>query len=134
MGARAASARLRLFLDEHYPDAIADRLVVAGFDVVTVSNRKLKRTPDRWLLELAVAEKRAFVTNNHRDFMPLHTAWMAAGRSHHGIVLTADKSMPRTRGNIGQYVTTLAHWLTAHPGDDDLVNQVRWLHPVDPAG
>lgn len=134
MGARAASARLRLLLDEHYPDAIADELVIAGFDVVTVSNRKLKSTPDRWLLELAAAERRTLVTNNHRDFMPLHTAWTATARSHHGIVLTADKSMPRTRGNIGHYVTALTHWMTAHPGDHDLVNQVRWLHPVDPAG
>lgn len=61
---------------------------------------------------------------------PSPPSWL----SPHGIVLTADKSMPRTRGNIGQYVTTLTQWMSAHPGDDALVNQVRWLHPVDVAG
>lgn len=125
---------MRLLLDEHYADAIAERLRARGFVANTVSERGLKGTPDDGLLEIAVAERRVLLSNNQSDFRPIHAAWQGSARSHWGLLLTSDRSMNRSAGNTGPYVTALTSFMEAHPGEDDLVNQVRWLRPLSTAG
>jgi hypothetical protein len=118
---------VRLLLDEHYADEIAERLRERGHDAVTVSERGLKGSEDEALLVLCAAERRALLTNIVRDFVPLARAWGAAGREHAGVLLTADASLPRHRGGIGRLVETLAALMDAHPGEAELADQVRWL-------
>jgi predicted nuclease of predicted toxin-antitoxin system len=118
---------LRLLLDEHYADEIAQRLRDASHDAETVSERGLKGLDDEALLVMCAAEGRALVTNNARDFVPLARAWSAAGREHAGVLLTADASMPRHKGGIGRYVAVLTALMEAHLGERALADQVRWL-------
>jgi len=117
---------LRLLLDEHYAGAIAYQLRAKGFDAVTVSGLGRKGTDDEPLLEYAVTDRRALLTNNVADFMPLHAEWMASGRSHFGLLFTDDASMPRHRSTIGRYVSVLTTFMAARPGERDTVDQIHW--------
>ncbi len=119
---------MRLLLDEHYAEAIAEQLRANGFDAVTVSGLRLKGTDDAPLLEHAVTERRALLTNNVGDFMPLHAKWMASGRSHFGLLFTDDAGLPRHRSTIGRYVRILAAFMAARPGEHDMLDQIHWPH------
>lgn len=118
---------MRLLLDEHYADAIAQQLRAAGHDAESVSERKLKGIDDEPLLELCNHESRALLTNNVRDFVPLGREWAAAGRDHAGLILTSDARLPRHKGTVGRYVTLLLALMTENRPERALGNQVRWL-------
>lgn len=118
---------MRLLLDEHYSDAIAERLRAAGHDAQTVSERGMKGLDDEPLLVLCDGDDRALLTNNARDFVPLVRTWAAAGRDHAGVLLTADASLPRHKSGIGRYVSTLSTLMAVNPADRALAGQVRWL-------
>ena len=119
---------MKLLLDEHFANEIAEQLRTAGHDAQTVSERALNGLDDESLLALCDRESRALMTNNARDFVPLVRARAAAGQDHAGLLLTSDVSLPRHKGTIGEYVALLAALMTAASGDRALVNQVRWLH------
>jgi hypothetical protein len=118
---------LRLLLDEHYDDEIAQGLRAAGHDAQTVSERGLKGLDDEALLALCEVESRALLTNNVRDFVPITRAWAAAGRDHAGMVLTSDASLPRGKRTIGRYVELLSALMDANRAERALAGQVRWL-------
>lgn len=118
---------MKLLLDEHYANDIAVQLRAAGHDVVTVSQRGLTGTDDQRLLELAVAEQRALLTNYARHFLAIAARWSTSGAEHCGLLLTSDASMPRNKGSIGLYVKTLGQVMDAHPDARALANQVHWL-------
>jgi predicted nuclease of predicted toxin-antitoxin system len=118
---------VRLLLDEHHANEIAERLREGGHDVVTVSERGLRGSNDESLLVLCAAERRALVTNNVRDFVTLARTWGASGREHAGLLFTADVSVPRHKGGIGRLVGGLAAIPDAHPADGELADQIRWL-------
>ena len=118
---------MRLLLDEHYANEIAEQLRAAGHEVQTVSERGLNGLDDESLLLLCDRESRALMTNNARDFVPLVRVRAAAGHDHAGLLLTSDVSLPRHKGTIGRYVVVLAALMTAASDDRALANQVRWL-------
>jgi hypothetical protein len=119
---------LRLLVDEHYPLEIARELRRLGHDVVSAAEREeLASTDDEAIFEHLRAERRAILTNNHRDWRPLCAAAINAGEEHYGLVLTADRSLPRTRAAIGRFVELLDALLTANPAEDAFLNQERWL-------
>ena len=78
---------MRLLLDEHYANAIAEALRAAGHDAVTVAERGLMGTDDEALLALASSESRALLTNNAQDFVPLAVRWAGSGEDHCGLLL-----------------------------------------------
>ncbi|MEA2250045.1 MAG: hypothetical protein QOG70_287 [Solirubrobacteraceae bacterium] len=51
------------------------------------------------------------------------------GIQHHGVLLTWDVAMPRSRNTVGVYVRALDDYLRAHPTVDALPDRVDWLHP-----
>jgi hypothetical protein len=119
---------LRLLLDEQYSHQIAQHLRAQGFDVVAVVERaELVGVSDNDLLDVAASEGRALLTNNVRDFVPIVQEWAASGRSHSGVLLTSDATMPRSRKTIGAYVKRLTAVLESVPAEDGLREQVRWL-------
>jgi hypothetical protein len=109
---------VRLLLDEHYTDAIAEQLRAAGHDAESVSQRGL---------ELCDRESRALLTNNVRDFIPLSRDWAAGGREHAGLIFTSDISLPRHKGTVGRYVELLSTLMLENEAERALSNQVRWL-------
>jgi hypothetical protein len=123
---------VRLLLDEMYSPEIARQLRVRGHDVVAVVERPgLVSRSDRELFELMAQERRAIVTNNVSDYIALFMQVSAAGGDHSGLLLTDDRSMPRRRDAIGTFVRALDGFLSSHPDDAALKNQLRWLHPQD---
>ncbi len=119
---------MRLFIDEHYPLEIARALRERGHDVVSATERDdLASTDDSLIFERLRAERRAILTNNHRDWRPLCAAAIQADESHYGLILTADRTLARTRSNTRRFVELLDALLAANPAEDALVNQERWL-------
>lgn len=98
----------KLLLDEMLPASIAEQLVTAGLDVRAVSaDPQLRGSSDMDLLEWATAEGRALVTDNIRDFMPLHAKWSALGRTHGGLLFISSKAYPQNRTRTGRIVAAL---------------------------
>lgn len=112
---------MKLLLDEHYSPRIAEQLRARGHDVVAAAERiDLSGLPDPALFHVAQSERRAFLTENRAHFQRETT-----GESHDGVIFTAERHLPRSRGTIGLYVRTLDDLLTRHPAEDALRD--RWV-------
>jgi len=119
---------VRLLLDEHYSATIAVRLREAGHDVTSVQrDAALEGCDDAVLVQAAVAQGRALLTNNVRHFAPLAREWAAGGEQHFGLIFTSDESMPRSRRTIGLYVERLDELLERHSGQKALRGRTLWL-------
>jgi predicted nuclease of predicted toxin-antitoxin system len=119
---------VRLLLDEHYSPEIARQLRSRGHDVIAVAERSdLVGLGDDELLWRMARERRAIMTNNVKDFVPLANRAALEGREHYGLLLTSDRSMPRHLDTIGQFVGALDGLLQRHERDDSFCNQIRWL-------
>lgn len=119
---------MKLLLDEQFPPDIARRLREWEHDVIAVGERPdLISAKDETLLAMSTAEKRALLTNNVRDFVPIATRWAGEGRSHYGMLLVSDRTLRRSRNTIGAYVRAIDRLLRAHPAEDALRDQIRWL-------
>ncbi len=76
----------RLFADENFDNRVVAILRKFGHDVVSVQDRGLGglKTSDEIVLERAIAEERAILTENRRDFVRLHIS----NSEHFGIITT----------------------------------------------
>ena len=87
--------------------------------------REALSDPD--VLALARSERRAVVTNNIRDFRPLHVeAVLPGGPGHYGMIFMPG-TYRRTKNDIGHLVAALEAKLGQYPGEEDLVNAEEWL-------
>ena len=124
---------MKLLIDEHYSPEIARQLRARGHDVVAVAERAdLVGRSDEELLRQMAQERRAVMTNNVKDFVPLASRAAVDGDDHHGLVLTSDKSMPRRSDAIGRVVDALDAFLQCHQPEDSCRNQVQWLTTSSP--
>jgi predicted nuclease of predicted toxin-antitoxin system len=119
---------LKLLLDEMFSPVIAAALRSRGHDVVAIKERlEWRASADPDVVSLARREHRAVVTNNVRDFRPLHAELVAAaGDGHAGMVFVAA-NMPRTKAATGQLVEALEAKLAVYPGEDSLANGETWI-------
>ena len=119
---------MKLLLDEMLSPAIARELQSRGHDVESVSGRvDLQALSDSELMEVARRERRAIVTNNLRDFRPLHhEAIISGGRGHFGMIFVPG-SYRRTKADVGRIVNALEHKLREYPGEEDLAGGETWL-------
>ena len=121
---------MRLCLDEHYSPKIAEQLRRRGHDVYAVGERPaLRATTDRELWLHVQSERRALLTENVADFMPLVQEADAGGADHWGIVFSSASSLPRGAETIGVFVERLDELMTANPRENDFRNGIRWLQP-----
>jgi predicted nuclease of predicted toxin-antitoxin system len=92
-----------LVLDENISPTLVYRLWEKQIDTVHVRDRGLLSSPDYVIWEFALTEKRAVVTINARDFLPL------AKRSsfHHGIVVIPSGGM---RDEMFTYIMAAMKW------------------------
>ncbi len=79
-----------------YPAVIAEQLRRRGYEVSAVTERvELRSLLDEGIFALAQEERRAVVTENIADFVPLGDAAEQRGRAHYGLVLIDPAKFPR---------------------------------------
>jgi len=119
---------LKLLLDEMFSPAIAAELRSRGHDVVAIKERReWQAKPDPDVVSLARAEQRAIVTNNVRDFRPLHAELVAAGSEGHAGMVFVPATVLRTKAATGQLVAALETKLAEYPDDEALANGETWI-------
>ena len=102
-----------LLLDEMFTGDIAQQLRTKGYDVISVvTDPALVGLPDDQILAYATAEKRALVTANVKDFVPLDARYRAADQSQAGLILVSTKTFPQNRGFPSAVTTALATLLS----------------------
>ena len=108
--------------------AIARELRARGHDVEPAAgNPDREALSDPEVLALARTEHRAIVTNNLRDFRPLHhDAITPGGPGHYGMIFMPS-TYRRTKADTGRIIAALEAILTQHPGETDLANGEAWL-------
>lgn len=118
---------MKLLLDEMLAPDIAKQLRERGHDVQAIAASEHAELNDPEVLDIARSQQRAVVTNNVRDFRPLHIAAVQpGGAGHYGMVLMSN-NFRRTKADIGRIVVALEAKLTAYPGLEDLANAEEWL-------
>jgi predicted nuclease of predicted toxin-antitoxin system len=119
---------VKLLLDEMLSPVIARELLVLGHDVQAVAGHPERESlSDPEVLALARAQQRAVVTNNVRDFRPLHVeAVLPGGPGHYGMIFMPG-NYRRTKSDIGRIIAALEAKLKQYPGDEDLANAEEWL-------
>jgi hypothetical protein len=119
---------VKLLLDEMLSPAIVRELRSRGHDVESVAGHpEHEALSDPDVLALARTQHRAAVTNNLRDFRPLHhEAVTPGGTGHYGMVFIPS-SYRRTKADTGRIIARLETILTEHPGEEDLASGETWL-------
>jgi predicted nuclease of predicted toxin-antitoxin system len=119
---------VKLLLDEMLTPVIARELQARGHDAEAVAGHPDREAlSDSDVLALARAEHRALVTNNLRDFRPLHhEAITPGGPGHHGMIFIPG-TYRRTKNDTGKIITALEHILAQHATEDGLANSETWL-------
>ena len=114
---------IRLYLDE---DTMARALVSArrarNVDVTTVAEEGMTGRSDEEPLEFAARRGRTLYTFNVADFCRLHEAFLAAGRSHAGIIVVA-----RRRFSVGEQLRRLLN-LIHHLSASEMVDALEFLN------
>lgn len=118
---------MKLLLDEMLSPDIAELLYGRGHDLQALAGSAHAELSDPEVLDLARSQQRAVVTNNVRDFRPLHIAAVqAGGAGHYGMVFLAG-NFRRAKADIGRIADALEEKLRQYPGLDDLANAEDWL-------
>lgn len=103
---------VRLYLDRHIMRRLVVDLRGRGFDVLTTEEAGKDTASDEEQLAFAMAERRAILTFNIRDFAPLHDQWQATGRAHAGIIVSQQLGS-RQYGLLLQRMLRLLNQFTA---------------------
>ncbi len=101
-----------------YPPVVAEQVRRGGHDASAVTQRmELRSLADSALFALAQQERRAIVTENVADCVPLADAADQRGKPHHGLILIDPAKFPRgRRRTIGRLVTELEAVLDTYAG------------------
>ncbi len=114
---------LQFHLDEDcQASALATALREHGLDVSTTNEAKLTGAADATQLRWAAQAKRVLITNNIRDFVPVHSRWLDEEVDPHaGIVLIGQQTL-----SIGEIVRRLLQ-MSRSRSPEEMANQLEWL-------
>lgn len=113
---------IRLYMDEDAMDkALIQALCARDVDVMTALDAGMIACQDAQHLEHATAQGRVLYSFNVGDFYRLHTAFLAQGRSHAGMVLAQQQ-----RYSVGDQMRRLLKLIAAKSAED-MRNQVEFL-------
>lgn len=118
---------MRLILDEQLSPAIAEQLKARGHDVLSAVEAGLAGVADEQVLSSAARDRRAVVTNNIKDFRPMHANYLKMSTTHYGIVLVATGRYSLRRDHLGSLITALDELLVQSPTDDALRDMELFL-------
>ena len=114
---------IKLLLDEHIWEGLADALAQRGYDVIHIANTDQRGLDDEPLLTFAAAHGRVVLTYNVRHFVPLVVRWYQTHQEHAGVILSTQLSPGELLKRMEKLLTTLSA--------DDLKNTVRWLQEFE---
>jgi hypothetical protein len=97
-------------------------------DVLTAGEAGMIERSDADHLEFATRDQRVLCTCNIADFWTLHGEYLAAGRSHAGIIL-----MPQQRYGVAEQLRRLLRLASALI-PFDMANRAEFLNAWDPLG
>jgi predicted nuclease of predicted toxin-antitoxin system len=119
---------VKLLLDEMLTPAIARELRARGHDVEAVAGHAERQAlSDPEVMAIARAEHRAIVTNNLRDYRPLHHEAITQGGPGHLGMIFVPSGYRRTKADTGRIIAALEAKLARYPGEHDLANGEAWL-------
>ena len=118
---------MRLLLDEQLSPEIAKQLQRRGHDVLSVAEAGLRGHDDAAVLTWASSQERAVVTNNIRDFRPLHANYLSASTTHYGIILLPSTKFSLRLDALGTIVTALDRLLSEHPKPEEFLGREIFL-------
>jgi Domain of unknown function (DUF5615) len=122
---------VKALLDEQLSVEIARELRRRGHDVEAVTERPdLLRAPDERLMEVAMQEDRAVITNNLRHFRPIAAQRLAQGKQHAGLILL-PWSRARNRAATGALADAIEAVMRANP--EGIAGAERWIAPLSVA-
>lgn len=120
---------MKALLDEQLSVEIARELRGRGADVDAVTERpELIGASDEHLMEQAMQEDRAVITNNLRHFRPIAAHRLAQGRQHAGLILLPS-NRARNRGATGALADPIGAVMRAHP--DGIPGTEHWIAPLE---
>jgi hypothetical protein len=115
-------SQIRLYIDE---DSVERSSVAAfrasGLDRATVLEVNRQSFSDQEQLIWAAEQGRVIYSYNQRDFCHLHGEFLAAGKSHAGIILSQQQ-----RYSVGQQLKALQQLILANTADT-MINQLIFL-------
>jgi predicted nuclease of predicted toxin-antitoxin system len=111
--------RVKLYLDENVPEAIATALRLRGYDVTTTKEAGKKAASDSDQLRYATSQKRVLFTFNVADFAKLHDEFLNDKYRHSGIIIS--RQLP-----IGTVVKRLLKMLS-RLSSTAIENNIFWL-------
>lgn len=115
-----------LLLDEMFSGAIPEQLRAKGHYVIAVvADPTLVGLSDDQILAHATDTKRALVTANIKDFIPLDARYRTASQNHPGLILVSTKTFPQDR-NFTAAITSALSALLDQP-DQVQPGQVAFL-------
>ncbi len=76
----------RLYADEQFPRPVVEHLRSLGHDVLTVQEAGNAGNADSDVFAFAIANDRAILTQNRRDFVKLHRSQS----DHAGVIICSD--------------------------------------------
>ena len=119
---------MRLLLDEMLAQFIARELRGRGNDAEAIAGHAGREgLSDPEVMNLARAEHRAIVTNNLRDFRPLHHEAIAPGGPGHYGMIFMPSAYRRTKDDTGRIINALEAKLRQYTGENDLANGEDWI-------
>jgi predicted nuclease of predicted toxin-antitoxin system len=118
---------MRLLLDEQLSPAIAEQLRARGYDIVFATEAGVAGATDEKILSSAARDRRAVVTNNIKDFRPLHADYLGTNTTHYGIVYIATRKYSLRREQLGPLITALGEFLSRLPAEDALQDREYFL-------
>ena len=114
--------QIRLYLDEDAMDSdLVRALRLRGVDALTALDLGLTNSTDEEHLNWAVANGRVLYSFNVRDFMALHSEFLAAGKKHSGIVLGQQQ-----RFSVGEQMRRLVR-LSQMKSAESMRNTIEFL-------
>jgi hypothetical protein len=113
---------IRLYTDEDVDVHLAEQLRRLGYDVVSCreAGNAAQGRADEWQLEYATRDGRAILIHNIAHYVPIDTAWKAAGRPHRGII-----AVPQSTSLRELIRRVVAHLEAVTPAEQDDV--LRYL-------
>lgn len=110
---------MKLFVDEMFPAALAERLRARGHDVESVHDPDSEAhagAPDEDVFAAAATSGRALVTENVADFRRLEATALADGDAAPMLVFTTNRQFPRgDKRTLGHLVAALDALMTTDP-------------------